>query len=626
GSWGRIVSDHKTDDKFINRLFVPRQRFGWQYVPPPGPEEAAHRLPEPIWHEPPMPDESGFTEGDRYWSGPAYASIAVAVIAMLVGVIAILRALWQVVTFSFAGVGGLLLVALVCGVVFLVAVTVCSGQRKRTAEFERDLAYREHLRRHAAWQREVAKWAADTNIWFPLGLHARAARVNVFGGSGDSWASLLMSTCTTLLSAGRRLTVVDFTEQAVGGGIASLAQHRGERAVDVDLPGDLDAYEPCSGLTPLEVGEVLAAAVSTMRPGAPDPVLQALDAELLTTVAERLNGAVTLPRLTTGLRVLRRVQDFGDTQPLSEQEYTRINECVDTVAAGERERQELQFLTNVLAVLTRTTATGPEMASRGGERISFFGTPPVSVTSVTTSDSDERRKDVTDRLVFQLLLHQLRTGRRGMEDMVLVVAGADYLGLNALETLSQQARRSGVQLMLLMERIGEDLASLLGATDSVTLLMRLGNPRDATLAAEFVGREHKFVFNQVTESVGRTFTEGTSTSESTAESVGGSRGTGSSSGIRSSWSRTSSRMSTWGRTQTHGTGTSSSVADSKTRGTTESRVYEFAVEPTVVQGLPTTAFFLVEADGRSGRRVVLGDCNPGIALLDKVAEEPLEID
>ncbi|GAA1927488.1 hypothetical protein GCM10009716_39380 [Streptomyces sodiiphilus] len=582
-----------------------------------------------------MPDEPGFTDQDRYWSGPAYAGVAVACVAALVGVIAVVRALWQVITFSFDGFGSVLLMALISAVVFVIAVVVVESIRKQAAQRERDLAYESYRRAHAAWERDVASQVAQTRTWFPLGLSAPAARVNVFGGNGDGWASLLMTTCATLLSAGRRLTVVDLTEQAVGGGIVTLAEQRGERVVDVDLPSRFDEYEPCSGLTPVEVGETLAAAVSTMRPGLPDPVLQALDAELLTTVAERLNGFVTLLRLTAGLRVLRRVQDFGDTKPLTESEYMRINECVDTVAAGERERQELQFLTNVLAVLTRTAGTDPGVASHGGGQLSFFGTRKVSVTSVTTSDSDQRRKDVTDRLVFQMLLHQLRTGRSGVEDVVLVVAGADHLGRDALETLSQQARRSGAQLILLMERIGEEFAPLLGATDSVTLLMRLGNPRDATLAAEFVGREHKFVLNQVTESVGRTFTEGTSTSESTAESVGGSRGTSFSRGRQSgpylgmgssSSSLTTSRMSTWGRTRTYGTGTSSSVADARTRGTTESRVYEFAVEPTAVQGLPTTAFFLVEADGRRGRRVVLGDCNPGIALLDKVAEEPLELE
>ena len=51
-------------------------------------------------------------------------------------------------------------------------------------------------------------------------------------------------------------------------------------------------------------------------------------------------------------------------------------------------------------------------------------------------------------------------------------------------------------------------------------------------------------------------------------------------------------------------------------------MYEFQVEPTALQSLAPTAFVLVEA-GPTGRRVVMGDCNPGIVLLDRVARDAL---
>jgi hypothetical protein len=54
---------------------------------------------------------------------------------------------------------------------------------------------------------------------------------------------------------------------------------------------------------------------------------------------------------------------------------------------------------------------------------------------------------------------------------------------------------------------------------------------------------------------------------------------------------------------------------------TAARVYEFEVEPTALQGLAPTAFVMVE-NGMSGRRVVVGDCNPGTVLLDRVADRP----
>jgi hypothetical protein len=47
-------------------------------------------------------------------------------------------------------------------------------------------------------------------------------------------------------------------------------------------------------------------------------------------------------------------------------------------------------------------------------------------------------------------------------------------------------------------------------------------------------------------------------------------------------------------------------------------VYEFAVEPVQIQSMPVTAFIFAGTTG--GRRhIVAGDCNPGIALLDRVA-------
>jgi hypothetical protein len=71
-------------------------------------------------------------------------------------------------------------------------------------------------------------------------------------------------------------------------------------------------------------------------------------------------------------------------------------------------------------------------------------------------------------------------------------------------------------------------------------------------------------------------------------------------------------MQTWSETKNW------SVAASVTHGETDQRVYEFTVEPTEIQALAPTAFILVESTGR-GRRVVLGDCNPGIVTLDRVS-------
>jgi hypothetical protein len=64
-----------------------------------------------------------------------------------------------------------------------------------------------------------------------------------------------------------------------------------------------------------------------------------------------------------------------------------------------------------------------------------------------------------------------------------------------------------------------------------------------------------------------------------------------------------------------------SDTDTESTSTTDTREYEFALEPTEIQGLPPTAFILVDV-GPGGRRVMMGDCNPGITLLPQVASGP----
>jgi hypothetical protein len=230
-----------------------------------------------------------------------------------------------------------------------------------------------------------------------------------------------------------------------------------------------------------------------------------------------------------------------------------------------------------------------------------------------------RRKDALDRVLFARTLHELRARRPGKAPDVLVVAGADHLGRESLEAMARQARRSGVRLVLLMERLRNELRELLGSSDSAAVLMRLGNAQDAAAAAEFIGRGHRFVLSQLTEQAGRTITEGAATSkgetDGTTVTEGTTRGRGAG-GFTSGTSKSlaESRTRSWQETANR------SQAESTTTGETTSRVYEFAVEPTTIQSLPATAFILVESGG-SGRRVALADCNPGTCLLDRVAAD-----
>jgi hypothetical protein len=154
-----------------------------------------------------------------------------------------------------------------------------------------------------------------------------------------------------------------------------------------------------------------------------------------------------------------------------------------------------------------------------------------------------------------------RAGGAGRD--VLVVAGADRLGLEALEPVTLGCHRAGVRLVLLLERLRGDLERVLGAT--VTLVMRLGNGREAAVAADHVSRGHDAVLTRLPRAPGR--------------------------------------------------GVLAPPADE------EPAVHEVAVEPAVVQSLDATSFVLLEAgDGR--HRVVGGTCDPYLALLPRVGAAP----
>ncbi|MGW6700007.1 hypothetical protein [Nocardia sp. NPDC055049] len=400
------------------------------------------------------------------------------------------------------------------------------------------------------------------------------------------------------------MLVLDFTERHVAVDFAALAEACGHSVREASLADGSGRVGMFDGLTPADVGELVAEAVAGVR--ATDPraaSLRGLDAELIELVTACMELPLSFARIAAGIRLLRRLYDPQRENVLSGSEIRRINELLDTVGSGEVAREELRFLGGLLGLLAedRGFATDPGWAwDRTG------------LTVVTTGGSP-RRKDLLDQLVFHRVLHAVRTGEYAKQRGVLVVAAADHLAVSGLESLDRHAQRAGVRLILLFEHLRGELAQLLGGAGSTSILMRLGNTGEAGAAADFVGRGHRFVLSQLTDQIGRSFTEGTS--DTGGDSVT-STTTDGYSGSSVSVSEAVSRATTWSRT------VSWSDSNSTSRSHTYTRAYEYAIEPTTFQSLPVTAFVLVESNGRH-RRVVAGDCNPGIVLLDRVAGQPL---
>jgi hypothetical protein len=75
----------------------------------------------------------------------------------------------------------------------------------------------------SAWQRRVddhnrreQERFGSSLLWYPVQLTSRPNRIDVFGGTEDGWASLLMTIGTTQLATGSSIFLLDFTDMPWG--------------------------------------------------------------------------------------------------------------------------------------------------------------------------------------------------------------------------------------------------------------------------------------------------------------------------------------------------------------------------------------------------------------------------
>ncbi len=513
------MPDVSTDVELVRELFVARERWGWEYVDP-DPAVRLDPTARPVWLEPPGPDLTQLQQqAARGATGLLLRLVVVVVVCMVM---------------SIASAGAGMLVLFVGGALALAPWLLPASQissAKRTAQERRAAAWTAFQQADQAWlwqaesvwRSEEARRAAAM-LWFPVDLTSGRGRVDVFGGTGEGWASLLTTVGASLLAGGRNVLVLDLSEAQVAVSLARLADSWGVPVVDLEFPKDQARLDLLRDLPAEELAEVLTEALGSMRPGPAQVDIRALDAELLRTVAGRLDSPVTASRLAAGLNVLRHAYDSGGSGFLSEDELARLTSCVDSVG-GRRDQvqQELQLLAVMVGLLAEIEESASEAEQQVGLEHGLW--PRNGLAVISTSTSNLRRKDVLDRVVFARALHELRLREADGAGDVLVIAGADLLGRENLEAVARQARRVGVRLVLLMERLHNELREHLGSSDSVAVLMRLGNAQDAAAAAEFIGRGHRFVLSELTAQIGRTSTSGSSTSTGDAIGTTATKGT-----------------------------------------------------------------------------------------------------
>jgi hypothetical protein len=415
------------------------------------------------------------------------------------------------------------------------------------------------------------------------------------------WASLLVTLGASVLAGRRRITLLDFTGQHVGNGLLTVAEAYGLPTHRVDLPADLPAAGLFDGLSTAEIGECLAYALTERHETGDLRHERALAREVIQRVADCLDAPISFARLAAGIQVLR--QTTLTEGVLSPAEVNRLAEHVGEVGQDELAVTQLRLMSSQLKTLA-------EVASASA------ATPPLwsatAVTLITTPGGRSDRKELLDRVLIQLAQRALP--HLGGPTRLLIVAGADQLGAATLDMLAHQARHAGVRLLLMLDQPQGDVEKTLG-TGGAVCFMKMYNHRDAAIAAEFIGRDHTFVVSQITRQTGSSFTDGGGDNFSSEIERGSEAQVGHVRERGQETQLTESRAHTWTGVRNY------SLAQNLSHSTTTSRVYEFAVEPKQILGMPATAFILIDNTGH-GRRIVMADSNPGICLLDRVSPTP----
>lgn len=462
-------------------------------------------------------------------------------------------------------------------------------------------------------------------------------RLDVFGGNLWAWEALLTTYGTSTLAV-QPLLVLDLSREVVCRELVELAQ-AAWMGVDFQLlPSRQSSSTLLADMPPRDLVDAI---VESMHGGTPDASRadRSMDDRILTKVCEALGDDVTLGRIAAALRALMGEPDDGGL--LTREERRHIAGNLFTV---EYRRQAHANLSRIESYVHPLEDLGTEPSKDG-----------VGYLTCIALDSQARnvRSELLTDLIVQWVTHRIAASRDSTP--ALIIAGADELARRHLERLSDACERRGVPLTLLFRRLRDASAEMIGG--GAVAFMRLGNHEDAARAADFIGRDHRFVLSQITKNVGGneshtstdTHGEGDSETHSTSRTTGTSRtwGTNRGSGTTysggemfglfpdrsSSYQRGSNRGGGSSVSDTEGTSTSTSrnwsAAYAYAEGTnwsdadTTQRVYEYVVEPVTLQHLPDHALLVVTSAPGGGRTITPVECDPAIVTLDRVTTGPL---
>ena len=466
--------------------------------------------------------------------------------------------------------------------------------------------------RHDHWQRaslhEQAELARLGGLPEWGSAEPPARRTDVFGGTLAGWRSLLAVHGASIL-AQQPLLVADLSGQYAAQDLASLARDACVPASQYMLPRDLDRSGLLTRLTHTQLAAALAEAIHTGNPASRAD--RAVDVRVLEYLCSVLrDGGITLTRLARGVEVA-----LGHPYPpglLTAREIELIQGSVFGEAYRTQIGANLVRLDAFLADLARHAGTGPPGAPA----------PAWCTLWITEPAARSAHTELLEALIIQWLTVQV-TGNTATTPAV-IIAAADQIARDHLERLAAACEHRGVHLTMLFRHLRDQATALIGG--GATAFMRLGNHLEAEQAASFIGRHHSFALSGFTATLGGTQSRSASSSYAygTAESRGSS--------VTTSWAGDSlldpmtsgsrSRSSDRSMNQNWSSTTSQEQGTNWSDAATVQRVYEYRVEPAVLQHLPEHALLLA-ADNGMDMDLLAVESHPAIITLPDASTQPL---
>jgi hypothetical protein len=505
-------------------------------------------------------------------------------------------------------------------------IAVVKWQRARQAATAVGWVDAKHRQALTAWQQREAAWqqaefgkletAAE---WGSVMLPGPALSIDVFGGSLSGWRALLTTHGTSLLAA-QPVLVVDLTGELAGQELAQLATAAGIPVASWLLPADLGASGLLAGLSPVQFATALAEAMHAGQGPGDARADRAIDVRVLEQLHGVLGSDITPGRLAAAVRAALGHRDLDG--PLSPAEQAVIAQ--EAFPAGYREQIE----PNLIRIEAFLSVLARHADSPGG--VAGVPQPPAYLTCLALeSVAHSAHVEVLAALAVQWLTVQVTNSTEPAP--AVIIAAADDIAAVHLERLSSACERRRVPLTLLFRHLRDTGLGILGG--GAAAFMRLGNHTEAQQAADYIGRQHTFVLSQLTATLGgsqthtTTHTEGQTVTDTinVGWNTGWNRSSSSSGqGSGESYGESRGRQRSDGRSVSRTWSTARSWADGTnwSDATASQRVYEYTVEPAVLQNLPDQALLLVTR-GSGGPVLQPVECDPAIITLPRATTGPL---